>query len=424
MPGTRLEPVWNWGEAYKNGKLYCFEPRRLIVARPWPDLRAWVKTPCRPWRPTCMAADRLIMSQLTASAREPDPISQGCSAELRTGQMAQLDWPGYLALRGQRAFAQFFCHIPGEVRFEAMRFLERRWQLLNLFSRCPGGIELSRANPALAFALANNRAFHRPAVQRPFRSARCLLPRSQRDILDWLGFPPTEPARRILRKLAPQALTVPRLWAFRARLTDPAFLKLVSHLPILHAGHLQVLLQPRYGALATPPFLHHLTDHDVDMPWKDLIAIPLWEAVRTCDVLGVPFILPPLRSLKALHDHLHSMRRHLSGLSLASIPTPPFMGSRGIEPLLTTADLVREGMEMKNCSASRFSSVLLGLEVMYRVTEPIRATMSIAMTQDGYALKQVAGPCNTPVPLEVQESIFRQLVGNSFLAVPKISAKK
>jgi hypothetical protein len=58
----------------------------------------------------------------------------------------------------------FTALVPAEVRMELERYAERRWHLLSVMARCPGALDLSRANPALLFALANNWVFHKPAV--------------------------------------------------------------------------------------------------------------------------------------------------------------------------------------------------------------------------------------------------------------------
>ena len=142
----------------------------------------------------------------------PCPEKPGQPFVLPDGQMAL---PGVTSREERYAKEQYhyqaarcvFVHsLPREVREELRRYAERKWHLLNLFARCPGALDLSRSNPGLAYALASNWAFHKPAVARPIRAARSLVHKKQKAILEWLGFPATEPARRILAKIRPKSL--------------------------------------------------------------------------------------------------------------------------------------------------------------------------------------------------------------------------
>lgn len=414
MPYARKDPVWKWGEAFHDGKLYCFSPRRLLVASPWPDLRAWVKTPCRPWQHTCRAADLEIMPNLALVGMEPR-----CLTTKTTGGSGGFEaWLDYIEKRRRGAFTAFFMTIPEEAREEALKFQERRWFLLNLFARCPGGLDLSRANPALAMALACNRAFHHPLVQRPYRSARSLLPRSQREILDWLGFPATEPVRRILRKIFPGALTVRALRGLRPRLSEPGFVKLLAHLPTIHAGHLHILLHPRYQALATTAFLHDLSRHASDQDWAALLARPLWEVEDLCRLAGRSPAVPRLQDLSRLYDyHQELLMPRLGSLNPWSFqpifPDPPFPGIPGIEPISRIQDLFREGEEMGHCVASHLARLHAGLEAVYRVLEPRRATLSLVRLAGRWLPGQIAGPGNAPIPDTVTRDLFRRLLGKS-----------
>jgi len=417
-PGTPLEapeepgpaaPPWARGSVFKNGKLYIFQARRVLVARAWPDLRAWVKTPTRPWRPTCRSVDRVVMGSLfppggPARSQAPvDPLEDPVSA-----------WWRRIQEREDAVLGQFFDAIPAEVRLTVLPFPEKRWHLLNLIARCEGGLDLCRANPALAFALSCNRAFHSPGVQRPYRAARSLLPKPQRAIQAWLGFPATEQVRRILHKIEPSALTVPRLLALRKHLEDPALLKLLAHLPRIHAGVLHVATIPRYGALLTPAFLGDLVAWGPDQPWGEILARPLWDAEACCRVLHVPFDLPACRSLTALHAYHQRLAGSMERASISEyppmLPVPPFPGTAGLEPITTSAELQRESIEMGHCVVSHIDSVQAGLEAVYRVLAPLRATLSVVRTGGGWRPGQVSGPYNAAVPRDVKDRLFSSLM--------------
>ena len=414
-------PDWKWGQAFKDGKLYCFETRRILVAKPWPDLLAWVKTPTRTWRPTCKAADQIIMERLFPPGTLPElKTAEEIKNYVYPSNCTTLEQFNHAIVRRHEALASFFNEIPAEERLEVQRFEERRWYLLNLFARCPGGLELSQSNPALALALACNRAFHQPKVQRPYRSARSLLPKPQREILAWLGFPATDSVRRILSKIPHRSLTVANLLTLRKRLEEPAIQKLLAHLPVIHEGILRILSVPRYRPLATPAFLGDLARDSSVQNWNTLLIRPLWETFACFELLGEPFTLPRLRSMKAFLDYHQTVAARIGEAHVcrfpSQLPPPPFPGTQGIEPLTTSIELIREGAEMDHCIASHALLVHSGREAIYLVTEPIRATMSLENSVDGWRLGQVSGPRNSWIPAEVQADLFRRLTGSRQLA--------
>jgi len=117
MPNRPSDPVWTWGKAFKDGKLYCFEHRRALVARPRPDLRVWVKARCQSWRPTCRVADREIMGSIFPPGELPKLIEP-------VGPLAPLSETEERINRGiireHLAFTAFFDSIPDGVRLEVI----------------------------------------------------------------------------------------------------------------------------------------------------------------------------------------------------------------------------------------------------------------------------------------------------------------
>lgn len=65
---------------------------------------------------------------------------------------------------------------------------------------------------------------------------------------------------------------------------------------------------------------------------------------------------------------------------------------------------------MEHCVASHISRIHGGREAVYRVTEPIRATLSLLNSEEGWRLGQVSGPRNAKVPEEVRVKLFRRLL--------------
>ena len=207
-----------YGSFVKYGKLFDFSPEHILVMAPWPDPRAWVKTSGTGFRVTRKHADEFFRHALFAKDHlVPKPTI------LSSGQRLLFPEDDYISFYEQvgRYYelrrAPYFDAMPDEVRNDLLRYSGRRWHLLSLFARCPGALDLSRSNPGLCYALASNWVFHRPAVKQPVRAARAMVMRKQKQILEWLGFPGTEPARRILAKIMPKALGVASLLYLRYR---------------------------------------------------------------------------------------------------------------------------------------------------------------------------------------------------------------
>ena len=78
---------FRWGTHFKNGKLYVFDKTSVLVARPWPELRAWRLTARRriwpPVRPEVNVQTPAVYSR--GKARRAAPIGPGSGwARLRT----------------------------------------------------------------------------------------------------------------------------------------------------------------------------------------------------------------------------------------------------------------------------------------------------------------------------------------------------
>jgi hypothetical protein len=181
------------------GKLFSFDVSSISVMAVWPKPLAWRKTRRRGWyhyRPKIT----IPAGPLDAVVRI-QPAHPGPDGEQDRPPVVEPLFPFELAWR------RWYDRIPVEVRNAIAPFRSRHWQLLSLVARCGNAaLDLLIANPALAYALASNWIFHKPAVQRPLRSARALLAKGkrQRDILEWLSFPATEAFRKLLMKVSPK----------------------------------------------------------------------------------------------------------------------------------------------------------------------------------------------------------------------------
>jgi hypothetical protein len=411
------------GYAFKNGKFYRFDWREVMVVRGWPDPRAWLKRPSHDWKPTRKFADDWFSMCLYEKCQNPQPVIDD-PLDVQAGQLL-LPLPAwFLAARHEMSIQRnmlaqdaFFNTIPDVVRSELLPFPDRKWHLLNLFARCPGACELAHGNPALAYALASNWAFRKPAVRQPIRAARSLVRKKQKKILGWLGFPPSETVRRILSKIVPQSLSIERLLYLRDAIPNPAVQKTLAHLPRINAGVLRLAADPRYFPYITPRLLddvgrntHYDEPHSSPVGFLfDTLKMANQDEWRHC-----PKRFSSLNRLLEVHDELARRLRPLLEQRIQErpleFPAPPFMGTRTIRPILSADELLREGDLMEHCVGSYADDVAVGQISVYRVLEPVRATLSLCRRQEGWKADQLTQSRNARVDSGLRQRLFQELL--------------
>ena len=186
------------GIHFKDGRLYCFDEHQVMVLSAGTDPRCWIKTPKQPgWHSARKAPDTLL-KQAGIAGRELPVGMQASHYIMPDGQLV-MPFGLHIMVRNAYSLELFMQQVPTPIRKRLLPFNDRRWHLYNLLARVPGALDLCDSNPALAYMLASNWVFHRPAVQNSLRSARALAMKPQRRILEWLGFPPEESVRKTLR---------------------------------------------------------------------------------------------------------------------------------------------------------------------------------------------------------------------------------
>lgn len=413
-------PSWRPGVAFHDDKLYHFDRRSVVVMRLWPEMRAWRRTPATEWVHTRRHADEVMCRA---------PLLPGRIEELHTRRsmlVGPLSPDQYVDhhFRDSAAWARALATVPDRARTIAARFGERRWQMLAMMARCPGAADLLEANPALGFALASPWILHQPAVRQPMRSIRALLRHRQARIQDWLGFPPTERVRRLLRRIAPNALSGRLLPSLRRGLRDDAVTSLLAHLPCLSQEVLRWTLWPTTRQVATPAFLHELAaippvDPDAAVS-RDVANTPpmpamrLWrDGVAKCVWLGreMPARLRSLAQLRRWHADLERavaerLERSPCEILTAIWATPPWPGTVDIQPLVTESDLREEGRTMKHCVEMYAARVALGDYAVYRVQAPVRATLGLRRRGAEWIFDQLQGSSDE-APGLVTRSLLR-----------------
>ena len=425
------------------GKLYFFDPTDgILVVRPWPELKAWRKTPKRAFKQVrpeiSLAEPPHILPASRRSGPPTGPVTHGSSEEELQALIAR--WPVNIAdddtvqprmIRGFhynkrwhaeselrrlqvcRAFAESF---PAQVRQMVARFGSRQWHLAKL-ARLDGGLELIGTNPGLAFCLASSWVFKHST--HPWRTARRLLRLKRRDAAGWLRFPSTESTVRLLAKVAPEACYAPLLLNLRRAVNGgqpPELVKTLTFLPVLNADTLTVINSRTLLPYLTPALLRDLTRRAVHPgctgEWRNLMVDVQRMLQRLRDALPPS----PLRSLAAYRRYHDALAREFNARFAdetqepmddgSPLPPPPFPGTPEIIPLSTPQEVHQEGVEQESCVVSYLPKVRSGHCYLYRVLAPQRATAEITEHQAGRGhLVQLSGFKNRPVSMATREAV-------------------
>jgi hypothetical protein len=411
------------GLTSKNGKLFEFTKRHVLVLSPWPDPRAWFKRRSHGWKATRKWADEVFTNRvLTSPLLVDEPLQQQL---LLDGLPLVPADANEMMLRAEarncKAAQAYRDGIPAEILEELNRYTVRKWYLFNTMARCPGALDLSRSNPALYFALACNWVFHKPAVRQPIRAARSLMYKKQKVILEWLGFPATETTRRILAKIAPEALTVERLLYLRLALANEGVVKVLSHLERINGAVLSLVTHNKLKPYTTPRFLEDVSRdtsrHGQSATVLDLMrdTLKMAEEIQWKDC---PRVFCSLQRLQDVHDQLIRRLNRMNvderckrvASYVTRFPSPPFIGTAHIRPLETPRALIEEGVAMRHCVGSYTNAMNEGSVYIYQVLDPIRATLEIIESEGSWYPGQLYQMGNKSVDKPLAQQLFNTLL--------------
>ena len=359
------------------GRLYEVATGQVTVLLPWPEMAAY-RSPLyqRHWS-FCLPAFQL---PLEPDGRD-DPV----------GRYATL--------------------IPEDVRHVVIPYVSGQWQLLTWIARSgPAALDLCVSNPALAFMVASAWHFRNPGGEVSSQPIPALLPyRKQRSILGWLGFPGTEAARHIVRKITYPAMNLEWLLALRERLGVAEIAKRLAHVPRINAATLRMTAESTI--LQVSPRLLQEIANGSD-------AAPLVQPDTLADTLQMWRQVRPGRPLPLFHtaDRVHDAHEELTVLvnrgirrtfRATTLPRPPFPGTSIIRPLTSVSELRREGRRQHNCVGSYAARVARGNYALYRVLAPERCTLGLIRRgrKDNWRIDQLKGPSNAAVSAETRSMV-------------------
>jgi len=232
---------------FRNQQLFLTSKWETLVIQAWPKPGAWIYRDKRDvWKPCSLSTSNHYSFQ-----RYDKDLDGTNKVESRRALNITVTRPlGYtpswnIPLKDKdrtstRPFFDFIQQIPKELRVLLARYDLGHWDMLRLAAQNPAFVDLIRINPALAYCLSAHTAFRKETANEPLREAARMVGRKQREILSWLGFPETEKAVRILRKIPSCACSVDDMMLMRHYLNSPVVPKLLSHVARINPGCLPV----------------------------------------------------------------------------------------------------------------------------------------------------------------------------------------
>ena len=314
------------------------------------------------------------------------------------------------------ALGQFRTEVEEEIVRIVEPFGSYQWALMVLVRNEPWAKDLAVGNPTLAYALANSHLLRGSPPEAAAVQARWYCHKKQRDLLEWLGFPGTEPIARLLRKIPPGAVSPSVLHRLRFVLkAEPRTVKLLAPLPTINGAILELATIPKYLDLLTPNLLREMAAK----PPKVSVADRIHGGMVMLEQIAVHRAPKPFANLRQVLRFREDAEKEIQAFMLRReqakqeaarraeqerlrrweearlrspkeaelhrlpFPSPPLHGTSDILPLTSRELLELEGREQNNCVAVHDMYVRRGGYYVYQVLAPERATLSICRGRDG-----------------------------------------
>lgn len=431
-PAPFRQPTRN---LFRQGRLWRWAGRSIQMVTAWPDLEGRIKKAGEVWQPGCPELPRnylaLRMPELLREELERDgeidlenidfddhgPLDvaqQGCRATVY-GQRDRRAREGFVSCEEAAAAFDFSQLVPTRSLKLARRFHEQNFAVLQALSHTHGMEDLISSNPALALAIVRPDLFGVGGEVGRLETQARLIGARRRDALARLGFPGTDAAEHALRKIPAREATIRNLRQLQKILADDAAVLTLGHLPRLNKIQVELLLAGWgvISACALRPILLNKADSQV----RRLLRV-MRDCLQMSDQLGEDW--PPsrpfdgMRSLRRHHDRLMENVYNQAWVPRLNDPFPvaPFPAARGITPITSGLELMEEGREMNHCVVSRIDEVLAGDLFVYKVAEPQRATLAIALHgstdmpgRANWIFSELQGPGNREVKPETYRHV-------------------
>ena len=326
-----------------------------------------------------------------------------------------MDRNGPIGAKGMSMFDMEYIGSPeerllAELHASTRAFDDAQWPtMLAAFAVCPDLQQIGTSNPALAFMLANYRAFVLEEIDDPWQPVARRLGLRRRALLEWLGWNEAHESHvRLVSKVTMPGITVEDMRSLRTVCGDRDALKLLQHLPSITAEVIRITGNPLARPVVTHSFLEDVATLDAETPASKFLD----ESIRLCGLHG--------GKLKRFHDYGQlELRYHFlldaeygviadwdpqyDGVVLELPPTAPtvprFTQPTGvhIEEFRSARDLYEWAKEERNCAFSMIEDVLGKRMVLFKVFEPVRGTLSLVPREDTWMIDDFKAARNRPI---------------------------
>ncbi len=320
-----------------------------------------------------------------------------------------------LARQKAEALGAFREEIEPEIVRIAEPFGSHQWALMTFMQGDEWATELARGNPVLAYALANNSLFRGTPTDAAAVQARWHCHRKQRELLEWLGLPSSEPFVKLLRKIPAESVSpsILRRMGFAMK-SDNRVLEYLSHVPAINSAVLEMATTVKYLDLLTPKLLAEVSE-STETPGEDSVGDMILGGMTIMEKTAPNQRIKPFSSIQQIRRfrdradaeflaHMQRLevarqeaiaaagrerRRYAAEaarqrkLDAQPFPYPPIPGTDSIIPLTDSEQLVQEGRELVNCVSAYAPAIRCGSLFIYKVLKPERATLSIMRGSHG-----------------------------------------
>ena len=283
---------------------------------------------------------------------------------------------------------------------------------LVLARSAPQLLDLRVNDPLLASALARHWEF--PGVGREdWMELHRRAGRRRRELLEWLGYQASEPVVNALRRH--RVRNVPKLQVARCVrdffevVQDPCYGPELLRLPSTQNELVSSLRSPAVRSWLNAELLR-----DILRSNKLSTAAAANEIEVLAELVECGLAEPSLAFLRELRRH----RGRTSDWVLEcfeDLPFPrwPHPMRQTVEPITSVHDLVQEGCEMEHCvgSLAYIAAALRGDLAAFRVTVPVRATLTLYRVNSGWCISELKGARNADVSPEHRRQIERAFCG-------------
>lgn len=417
------------GSAFRpeTGKLYIFKSGSVQVMTAWPKPMAWEKTHSKPFWRHCRPDIRIPYGDLE-NGKRGSRIHKNKEDDQEMDEMLLKMYALFemsptsgvvRKARFRENMVEWAKLIPREIRQLVGRYPKRQWHMLSFLARCGDAAkDLSASNPALAFMLASNWVFHKPAVKWPMRASRSLLRKKQCDILPWLGFPGTESARKVIGKIRYPSIRILPLLYLRQAMFDPETMKILSHLPALNLGAMRILSDPVLRQFISPSLIHEISRSKNE----DNVAKTASLMYRCKQLLDLKYpegyTKGPIKSVKAIKEMKDDLMKNFKAESLngngIAFQKPPVYGTADIIPITNSRELFNEAEEQRNCISDFITNIALDRTFyVYRVLRPQRCTLALMDSGERWILFDIKTRSNGFVDRDTLFLVSKWLYDNS-----------